>query len=132
MKKLNIINLICVGVALALEIIPYSIKMNWENFFYETSTFHSYFDPQVWENGDKGSIFCGIITAILFVMVLLRLFIKPHRAYIVVMCVLAVSGAMLSAFPVLFDAYTLMGLAITILLGASCEVSVLMHMEQKK
>ena len=131
MKKLNIINLICVGVALALEIIPFGIQMKWADFFFEKYTYHSYFDLTVWGYGDMGPFICGILTSVVFAMLIARLFFKPHKSYNLAMCVLSVAGATFSVIPSFFGSYTLIGLIITILLGVSTEISALMFMNKE-
>lgn len=132
MKKLNIINLICVGIALILEIIPYGIKMKWADFFFEKFTLHSYFDLTPWAYGDTGPFLCGIFTAVIFIMLLLRLFVRPHKSYLVIICALTITAAIFSAVPAFFGSYTLIGLFITILLGVSTEVTALMCMERRE
>ena len=130
MKKLNIINLIFVGIALVLEIIPYGVRMKWADFFFEKYTFHSYFDLTLWGYGDVGPFLCGILTAVVFVMLALLLFFKPHRVYIIFICILTVGAAIFSTIPSFFGSYTLVGLIITVILGVSTEISALMYMDR--
>lgn len=130
MKKLNIINLILVGIALTLEIIPFGVRMKWADFFFERYTYHSYFDLTLWGYGDMGPFICGILTSVMFIMLFVRLFFKPHKSYLVVICVLGVAAATVSVIPAFFGSYTIIGLIITILLGAATEVTALMHMSK--
>lgn len=132
MKKLKIANLICVCVALALEILPFSVRMKWADFFYENSTYHSYFDLTVWGYGDMGPFLCGLFTVTIIVLLAVSLFKKTNRTYSFVLCAVGLVTVMLSIVPAFFDSYTLFGLIITILLSVSTEMSIIAFLDYKK
>lgn len=132
MKKLKILNVVFVSVALILEILPFGVKMKWADFFYEKSTYHSYFDLTVWGYGDMGPFICGILTSVLLIMLVLTFFKKPKKAYLFSVCAIGLCTTMVSVIPAFYDSYTLIGLIITVILGASTELSVMMYMNTKK
>lgn len=132
MKKLKIANLICVCVALVLEILPFSVRMKWADFFYENSTYHSYFDLTVWGYGDMGPFLCGIFTIAIIALLAIWLFKEQKRAYSFALCAVGLVTVMLSIVPAFFDSYTLFGLIITVLLSVSTEMSILTFLDYKK
>lgn len=132
MKKLRIANLICVCLALVLEILPFGVRMKWADFFYENSTYHSYFDLTVWGYGDMAPFLCGIFTIAIIVLLSIWLFREQSRAYSLILCAVSLVTVILSIVPAFFDSYTLFGLIITILLAVSTEMSILAFLDYKK
>lgn len=132
MKKLKIANLICVCVALVLEVLPFGVCLRWADFYYENATYHSYFDLTVWGYGDMGPFLCGLFTVAILALLAVSLFKKTNRTYSFVLCAVGLVTVMLSVVPAFFDSYTLFGLIITILLAVSTEMSILVFLNQDK
>ena len=132
MKKVKIINAVCVLIALTLEIIPFGIIMRWDSF-YQEATYHSYFDLAVFESGDIGPFFCAIITAVLLVMSVLPFFINLENGAWQLACAFtALSGVVLSLVPTFFDGYSIFGLFITIMLSVATELNFMQFINRKK
>ena len=131
MKKLKVVNLICLLSALVLEILPYGVKMKWADFFYESYTFHSYFDLTVWGYGDMGPFLCGAFTVVILGMVFATLFFKPKKSYLFALCAMGIASVMLSVIPSFFDSYTVFGLIITALLAVSAELNIVTYLNNK-
>ena len=131
MKKLKIVNLICLASALVLEILPYGVKMKWADFFYENYTYHSYFDLTVWGYGDMGPFLCGALTVIILGMLFATLFFKPKKPYLFSLCALGIAAVMLSIVPTFFGSYTVFGLIITALLVVSAELNIMIYLNNK-
>ncbi len=131
MKKIRIASSVLTGIALILEILPFGIILKRDSF-YQESTFHSYFDTEIFSLGNIGPFFCAIFTSIVFCMMLLFLFVKPHRAYMLSLCILSFVTVVLSLTPTLFDQYSIFGLAITILLAISAEMEIMAYINRKK
>ena len=131
MKKLKIVNLVCLLAALVLEILPWGVKMKWADFFAERYTFHSYFDLTVWGYGDMGPFLCGALTVIILGMLFATLFFKPKRAYLFSLCALCIAAVMMSVIPTFFGSYTVLGLIITALLIVSAEINIIAYIKNK-
>ena len=132
MKKLKIANLICVCVALVLEVLPFGVCLKWADFYYENATYHSYFDLTVWGYGDMGPFLCGLFTVAVIGLLTFSLFKKTNRTYSFALSAVGLVTAMLSTVPAFFGSYTVFGLIITILLAVSTEISIITFLNQKK
>lgn len=132
MKKFKIINACVLAIALVLEILPYGGRLNWGNFFFESTSYHSYFDLFLWENGNIGPFFCGILTSLLLLLAIASIFVKTNKFYLFSMCAISLVTTMVSIAPTFQNTYTLVGLVITILLGASAELSIVCYMKNTK
>ncbi len=131
MKKLKIVNLICLLSALILEILPYGVKMKWADAFVERYTLHSYFDLTVWGYGDMGPFLCGALTVIILGMLFASLFFKPEKSYLFSLCALGLGAVMLSVVPSFFGSYTVLALIITALLVVSAELNIVTYLKNK-
>ena len=131
MKKLKILNLASLIIALVLEILPFGVKMVWAGFFEEQVTYHSYFDLTVWGYGDMGPFLCAVLTCVAVIMLFISLFKNVQKPYMICVCAISLASTMLSVVPALFNSYTLMGLIITALLAASTELSIMQCIEKK-
>ena len=132
MRKLNIVNLFFVGASILVEALAMGAKIVWGKDFYQSITYHSYFDTSVWVSGNVGPMLCGIFSGILFCMLLASLIINPNRIYYLATGAVAIAAIVFSTIPVFYDAYTLTGLIITILLAISLEISAMMFMDKNK
>ena len=131
MKKVRIAGSICTALALVFEILPFGIIMKWDGF-YQESTFHSYFDTEVFGYGNIGPFFCAIFTSILLCMMLSTLFFKAHRAYTLSVCIMAFATVVLSLTPTLYNQYSLYGVIITVLLSVSAELFTMAYINRNK
>lgn len=114
-----------------MEIIPIGIVINWGGY-YQPYTFHSYFDLDVWNNGDMGPFLCGIFTIIVFCMTLLTLVFKLHRSYLLANAALTLTTVILSLIPTFFDEYSVFGVIISVLLSVATELNILVFLDKKK
>lgn len=132
MKKLRIINISCLAVALILQIIPYGISLKWEGFFFESITYHSYFDSSIIEKVSIAPMLCGIFTSILVALIAIAFFVRVGKLYLFSTCAVGLAAVILSIIPAFYSAYTLMGLIASVLLAASMELTVMMYLELNK
>ena len=132
MKKTKIVSIVCVGIALILEILPFSVIMKGSNSFYQEATFHSYFDLTVFENGNIGPFFCGALTSILFCMMLAAFFFKPNKAYVFSVCAVTFVTVILSLLPTFFEAYSIFGVIITVCLSVATELNIMQYLNERK
>ena len=131
MKKIRIAGSICAFLALVLEILPFGIIMKWDGFYQEAS-FHSYFDIEVFQNGNVGPFFCALLTSVLFCMMMSTLFFKAHRAYTLSVCVIAFVTVVFSLTPTLYGQYSAFGVIITVLLAVSAELFTMAYINRNK
>ena len=132
MNKFKITNLIALTAALILEILPYGGRLNWESFFFESVSYHSYFDLTLWKYENTSPLFCGILTCILLLLSVTAMFTKPRKFYFFSASAIALVTTMISVVPTFQNAYTLVGLIITILLGVATEMSIVCYTKTKK
>ena len=132
MKKIKIINAIVLLAALVLEILPYGGRINWESFFFESTTRHSYFDLTLWEYGNVSPFFCAILTCVLLLLAIVAIFVKTNKFYMFFMSTIALVTTMISVVPTFQNAYTLIGLIITVLLGVSTEMGIICYTKYEK
>lgn len=131
MKKTKIASIICAGIALVLEILPFGIIMKWDSF-YQESTFHSYFDLTVFGYGNIGPFFCAILTSILFCVMLAEFFFKPNKVYYLIEGIIAFATVILSLLPTFYEAYSIFGIIITISLSVSMELCIMRFLNERK
>ena len=131
MKKVKIINAACAFIALVLEILPFGIILHWDSF-YQSSTYHSYFDTYLLELGRIGPFICAILTAILLVMSVLPFFIKLKEEFSLALALVALACVVLSLIPTFYAEYSIFGLFITILLSVSTELNFMQFVNRKK
>lgn len=132
MKKVKIVNAVCVLVALVLECIPFGVIMHLDSF-YQEATYHSYFDLTVFQSGDIGPFFCAIVTVALLIMVILPMFKNlENGAYQLACGFTALCGVVLSLIPTFYEGYSIFGLFITIMLSVSTELSFMQFVNRKK
>ena len=132
MKKIKIVSIVCVGIALVLEILPFSVISKATNSFYQEATFHSYFDLTVFEYGNIGPFFCGVLTSILFCLMLAEFFFKPNKTYTLSVSAVTFATVILSLLPTFYEAYSIFGVIITVCLSVSTELSVMRYLNERK
>ena len=132
MKKLKITNISLLGVALLVEALFKGVKVEWLSFFYESETYHSFFDLTVWESGNVGPFLCAIFTGVLFCMAVVSLVLNPGRIYYLSMAAVTLVAVVFSLISTFYGAYTLIGLIVTVLLSVSLELCAMMYLDMKK
>ena len=132
MKKIKIVSIVCVGIALVLEILPFSVISKATNSFYQEATFHSYFDLTVFEYGNIGPFFCGVLTSILFCLMLAEFFFKPNKTYTLSVSAVTFATVILSLLPTFYEAYSIFGVIITVCLSVSTELSIMRYLNERK
>ena len=132
MKKNRIVSIICVGIALLLEILPFGIIVKGDNSFYQEATFHSYFDVGLFEYGNIGPFFCAILTSILLCMLIAEAFFKPNKIYFLLESAFTLATVILSLLPTFFEAYSIFGVIITVCLSVATEINVIQYLNERK
>ena len=130
MKKLKITNISLLGVALLVEALFKGVKVEWLSFFYESETYHSFFDLTVWESGNVGPFLCAIFTIILVCMAIVSIILNPSRMYYLSMAAITLAAVVFSLISTFFGGYTLIGLIVTVLLSVSLELSAMMYFDK--
>ena len=131
MKKLKITNIAFALAALLVEILVNGVKLEWKGMFYETVSYHSYFDLTVWEMGNVGPLLCGIFTSVLLCMLVVGLFVNFNRLYDIATGLIAIVAVVFSLISVFYDSFTLVGLIVTVLLSVSLELCAMMYINKK-
>lgn len=131
MKKVRIASIVCMGLALILEILPFSLIVKIDGFYQEAS-FHSYFDINIFADGNIGPFICGIITVAVFIMVLISFFVKVKDIYQLSVAFITLANVVLSLIPTLNGQYSIFGVAITVLLSIATELCFMQFVNRKK
>ncbi len=110
MKGLKITSIITTVFLIVLELIPFSIKLNWVDSGGMSSTsYHSYFESIPWGRGVVGPLICAIVSVIMLSLLLLSFFITESKAFYAVLCALPWVALLGSLSAMLSGAYTLLG-----------------------
>lgn len=134
MKKLKIINLVSLIVAIMLEALPFGIQMKWSDEGLSTVMYHSYFDPLVWgASGDMSPFICCIFTVVLIGFCLTSLFIKkaPSWTHTVMLCISWIAFAF-SMMPLIPNHYTTISGLISVIFILSAEINAVIKNKIKK
>jgi hypothetical protein len=110
MKGLKITSIITTVFLIVLELIPFSIKLNWVDSGGMSSTsYHSYFESIPWGRGVVGPLICAILSVILLSLLLLSFFIENNKAFYITLCALPWLALLGSLSAMISDSYTLLG-----------------------
>ncbi len=135
MKKLRIINLVALLIAIVLEAIPYGIQMRWSmGEGLSTTMYHSYFDAIVLgASGDASPFLCSILTVVLFGFCVASLICKnPPRWIHTTMFILSWVAFAFSIMPLIPNHYTTISGIISIIFILSAEVNLVIKNKMNK
>ncbi len=108
MKGMKIASLATTILLIALELLPFGIKMKWVDSGGMSSTsYHSYFESIPWGYGNVGPLICAILTVVTLSLILLSFFIEQSKPFYLVLCILPWLALVGSLSSIAFGAYTL-------------------------
>ncbi|MBO5374249.1 MAG: hypothetical protein J6A54_02215 [Clostridia bacterium] len=134
MKRLKILNIALIAIAIVLEALPFGIELNWElGTGLSTTMYYSYFNTIVWsENGDLGPFLCSILSIIILVLIIVSFFLKTQgRAFFMTLSALSWAGLFFSIMPLMYDSFTLIGGFISAIMILSAEINLVIRSKIK-
>ena len=135
MKKLKIINLVGLLIAIVLEAMPFGVQMRWSmGEGLSTTMYHSYFDPLVaGASGDLSPFLCAMLTVILVGFCVAALICKnPPRWIHTTMLILSWVAFAFSIMLLIPDHYTTISGIISIIFILSAEINLVIKNKMSK
>lgn len=135
MKKLKILNVIILAVAIFLEAIPYGVQMRWAlGEGLRTTMYHAYFDLVVLgASGDSSPFICAVLTVVITIIVIASFFIKEQkRSLYMALSILSWVAFAFSIMPLVVDHYTIISGIISVILITSAEINTVIRARLNK